>query len=182
MHDDICVSNMDIYLSTAIVFDDLQIQKLCADKCAEGIEDISLQSELLHEMDPSFMLDIVASPRLNRDKNSGHMSKLLAVYCINKRSEFDGNVFEEFTSVEYLPFIHEEAALPLLMLESRLVKESANEKTALTSLQKRCVNALIPILNGSSAKVSSADEKSRQKALKSVPKKVLVELLARSLC
>lgn len=182
MREDVCVANMSTYLNTAMAFDDLQTLKLCADRCAEGIEQISPSSPLLPDMDPSFILDIVSSRFLRRKRNSGHMSKLLAVYCINNRDAFDGNVFEELTSAEYLPILDEEAALPFLMLESRLVDDSADESTPLTTLQQRCVRALMPIVNGDAANVTSAERKSRQKAFNRVPKKVLVDLLSRSLC
>jgi BTB/POZ domain len=182
MREDVCVANMDVYLNTAMAFDDLQTLKLCADRCAEAIEEIPPSSTLLPDMDPSFLLDIVSSRYLRRKKSSGHMSKLIAVYCINNRDAFDGNVFEELTSAEYLPILDEEAALPLLMLESRLVEDSADESTPLTTLQQRCIKALLPIVNGTSAKVTQAERKSRQRALNRVPKKVLVDLLSRSLC
>ncbi|KAL3902508.1 MAG: hypothetical protein SGILL_010797 [Bacillariaceae sp.] len=183
MRDDMSVENIAMYLNTAMAFDDMQTLKLCADKCAEGIEHIAPNSSLLPEMDPSFILDIVSSKRLNRKKQSRHLSKLIAVYCINGRCDLDGGVFEELTSGEYLPYLDEEAALPLLMLESKLVEDSANNSVGLTSLQKRCVKALLPVINGSSSKETSAGERrSRQKALNRVPKKVLVDLLSRSLC
>ncbi|KAG7359184.1 BTB/POZ domain containing protein [Nitzschia inconspicua] len=182
MREDICVENMNVYLNTAMAFDDLQTLKLCADRCAEMIEDILPSSPLLPNMDPSFMLDIVSSRSLRRKKNSGHLSKLVAVYCINNRGVLDGNVFEELTGEEYLPKVDEEAALPLLMLESRMVEDSANDLSPLTSLQKRCVRALLPIINGTSANVTTSERRSRQKALDRVPKKVLVDLLSRSLC
>ncbi|KAG7355142.1 hypothetical protein IV203_004498 [Nitzschia inconspicua] len=182
MRDDICVENMNVYLNTAMAFDDLQTLKLCADRCAETIEEILPSSPLLPNMDPSFMLDIVSSRNLRRKKNSRHLSKLVAVYCINNRGVLDGNVFEELTGEEYLPIVDEEAALPLLMLESRMVEDSADDLSPLTSLQKRCVRALLPIINGTSANMTNSERRSRQKALDRVPKKVLVDLLSRSLC
>lgn len=182
MKEDVCVANMSVYLDTATAFDDLQTLKLCADRCAEGIEEILPSSTLVSDMDPSFLLDIVSSRYLRRKRNSAHMSKLIAVYCINNQNAFDGNVLGELTSPEYLPILDEEAALPLLMLESRLLEESADESTPLTSLQQRCIKALIPIVNGTEAKVTSSERRARQRALNRVPKKVLVELLSRSLC
>ena len=181
MQEDICVDNARVYIRTAMAFDDLQILKLCADKCAQGIEAIIPSSSLLSDIDPSFMLDIVSSKKFNSKKYSRHMSKIIAVYCIGQKCDIDGSVFEEFTSVEYLPLIDQEAALPLLMLETRLVDESADETSPLSNLQKRSIKALLPVINGQSAKVSSADRKSRQRALNRVPKKVLIELLSRSL-
>jgi len=181
MYEDVNISNVDVYMDTAMAFDDLQTLKLCADRCAQEIEEITPSCPILSDMDPSFMLDIVSSQRFNRKKHSRHMSKLIAVYCINQRCDIDGSVFEELTSGEYLPFLDAEAALPLLMLESRLVEDSEDENTGLTSLQRRGVKALLPVVNGS-AKVNTSDRKSRQKALSRVPKKVLVEILSRSLC
>jgi hypothetical protein len=181
MQEDICVDNARVYIKTAMAFDDLQILKLCADRCAEQIDSITPSSSLLTDIDPSFMLDIVSSKRFNSKKHSRHMSKIIAVYCIGQKCDIDGSVFEELTSVEYLPSIDQEAALPLLMLETRLVDESADESSPLSNLQKRSIKALLPVINGQSAKVNTADRKSRQRALNRIPKKVLVELLSRSL-
>jgi hypothetical protein len=182
MYDDMNVENIFVYLDTAMAFDDMQTLQLCADKCAECIEQIAPKSSLLPELDPSFVLNIVSSKRLNRKKHSRHLSKLIAIYCINSRCDLNGSVFEELTCGEYLPCIDEEAALPLLMLESKLIEESAENSIGLTSLQKRCVKALLPAINGSSnGEMRPAERKSRQRALNRVPKKVLVDLLSRSL-
>lgn len=180
MYDDVCLDNMATYLECANAFDDLQTAKLCADRCAQRIDEISSSSPLLEEMDPSFLLDIVSSKKLDRRKHSGHMSKLVAVYCILKRDVVNGGVFEELTSVEYLPVIDEESALPLLMLESKLVEESCDDSKVMTLLQKRCIKAILPLVRGS-ADVKDADRKARTKALSKIPKKVLVEILSRSI-
>jgi hypothetical protein len=181
MYDDICLDNVATYLDCANAFDDIATAKICADRCAQRVDEISSNSPLLGEMDPSFLLDIVSSKKLDRRKHSGHMSKLVAVFCILKRDVVNGSVFEELTSVEYLPIIDEESALPLLMLESKLVEESSDETTkALTLLQKRCIKAILPLVRGMS-EVKEADRRARTKALSKIPKKVLVEILSRSI-
>ena len=54
IHEDIELSNMDIYMDTTAAFDDLETIMLCADRCAEEIEDIHPLSQMVVEMDPSF--------------------------------------------------------------------------------------------------------------------------------
>lgn len=61
-------------------------------------------------------------------------------------------------SIEYLPNKDAEAALPLLMLESALVKAAKDESYCLPYLQKKCVTALfLPMMDG--AVRVSRDEK-----------------------
>ena len=182
INEDISLDNMDIYLETTSAFDDLQTATLCADRCALEVENINPSSPLLIEMDPSFILDIVSSQKFNPLKHSKHMSTVMASYFIMQVCVIDGNVFEELTAAEYLPFIDEEAALPLLILEAELVRESADERACLTSLQQRCVEGILPLFRGSTDHVviSDADKKSRQNAIHNImiPKKVLVEVLS----
>mmetsp|Transcript_48984 Transcript_48984/g.118628 ORF Transcript_48984/g.118628 Transcript_48984/m.118628 type:complete len:614 (+) Transcript_48984:73-1914(+) len=180
MYKDICLENVPTYLDCANAFDDVATSKICADRCAQRIDEIKSSSPLLGEMDPSFLLDIVSSKKLDRRKNSGHMSKLVAVFCILKRDVVNGSVFDELTSVEYLPIIDEESALPLLMLESKLVSESSDDNKSLTLLQKRCIKAILPLVRGMS-EVKESDRRARTKALSKIPKKVLVEILSRSI-
>jgi hypothetical protein len=131
-------------------------------------------------MDPSFILDIVSSPKFNRKKHSKHMSHIIAGYFIKHIGTIDGCVFEELTSIEYLPSIDEQAAFPLLMIEARLISESANERTSLTSLQRRCIKAILPSFRGLyDHSISDVCKKSRRKAMHKIPKKVLVEILSK---
>lgn len=177
--EDVALENMDIYLETTCAFDDLQTSLLCADHCASEIESIHPLSPLVAEMDPSFMLSIVSSKTFNPEKNSMHMSHIMTGFFISQRGTIDGNVFEELTAEEYLPIIDLEAALPLLILETALVNESAEDSTGLSSLQKRCVDAILPLFQGSREhSENDADRKSRDTAMQKVPKKVLVHILS----
>ena len=180
INEDISLDNIGIYLETTAAFDDLQTAKACADRCAVEVENIDPSSPLLSEMDPSFILDIVSSPNFNREKHSRHMSHIIAVYFIKHIGTIDGSVFEELTSIEYLPSIDEHAAFPLLMIEARLVSESANERTSLTSLQRRCIKGILPSFRGlHDHSISDICKKSRRKAMHKIPKKVLVEVLTK---
>jgi len=180
INEDITLDNIGIYLETTAAFDDLETAKACADRCAVEVENINPSSPLLSEMDPSFILDIVSSPKFNRKKHSKHMSHIIAGYFIKHIGTIDGCVFEELTSIEYLPSIDEQAAFPLLMIEARLISESANERTSLTSLQRRCIKAILPSFRGLyDHSISDVCKKSRRKAMHKIPKKVLVEVLSK---
>jgi hypothetical protein len=180
VYEDMQIDNMKTYLMSATAFDDLQTQKLCAQRCAEHIKEINPYSDLLTEMDPSFLLDILASPNTDRQHCSSHLSKLVSVFCDLHRDIIDGGVFEELTSVEYLPVISKEAAVSLLTLEAELLDDARNESRGLTYLQKRCADALAPLIQPEDVREKA--QRSRAKTLKKIPKKVLVELLSRSLC
>mmetsp|Transcript_24773 Transcript_24773/g.54521 ORF Transcript_24773/g.54521 Transcript_24773/m.54521 type:complete len:377 (+) Transcript_24773:1-1131(+) len=179
INEDICLENMDIYMDTTSAFDDLQTITLCADRCALEIGNIHPLSPLVAEMDPSFILAIVSSKKFNRKKQSKHMSHIMTGYFITQRGAIDGNVFEELTAEEYLPFIDLEAALPLLILETALVEDSTDELTHLSSLQQRCIRGILPLFEGAEGRaLNEAEKKSRKNAMQKVPQKVLVEILS----
>jgi len=191
IREDIELSNMDIYMDTTAAFDDLETIMLCADRCAEEIEDIHPLSQMVVEMDPSFVLAILSSEKFDRAKNSKHMSHIMTGYFISQQGVIDGHVFEELTAEEYLPTIDQEAAFPLLILEGTLVKDSNhddhdvydNDPNNLSSLQVRCIDALLPLFRPGLKGRQSAMERggiraqSRRSAMQRVPKKVLVHIL-----
>lgn len=179
INEDISLENMDVYMETSSAFDDFQTSTLCADRCAAEIHNIHPLSPLVAEMDPSFILSIVSSKQFNATKYSEHMSHIMTGYFINQRDAIDGNVFEELTAEEYLPFVDLEAALPLLILESALVEESASESTHLSCLQQRCVEGILPSFLDSGRILTDAERKSREAAMQKVPKKVLVQILSK---
>lgn len=179
IHEDVCLDNMDIYMETTSAYDDLQTAALCADRCAEEVENIHPLSPLVAEMDPSFILSIVSSKKFDRKKYSKHMSHIMTGYFITQRGAIDGSVFEELTADEYLPSIDMEAALPLLILESALVNGSKDESDRLSSLQLRCVDGILPLFRGTEERsISDEERKSRKTAMQKVPKKVLVQILS----
>jgi hypothetical protein len=181
IYEDMDIENMKSYLLAATLFDDLPTQKLCAQRCAEHIKEISSSSDLLVVMDPSFLLDIISYPKTDRKLCSRHLSKLVSVYCHLHRNAIDQNVFEELTAVEYLPLVSEDSALPLLILEARVVADARDEKQCLTYLQKRCIDALLPLIQSNEG-TDKKERKRRGKVMKKLPKKVLLDLLSRSLC
>jgi hypothetical protein len=175
------IENMKSYLLAATLFDDLPTQKLCAQRCAEHIKAINPFSDLLAEMDPSFLLDIISCPKTDRKRCSRHLSKLVSVYCNLHKEFIDQNVFEELTAVEYLPLVSEDSALPLLILETRLVADARDEKQCLTNLQRRCIASLLPLIQSNEC-TDEKERKRRSKVMKKLPNKVLLDLLSRSLC
>ena len=179
INDDVCLGNMDIFMETTAAFDDFQTAKLCADRCALEIGNVCPLSPLVAEMDPSFILAIVSSQKFDRKKHSKHMSHIMTGYFITQQGAIDGNVFEELTSEEYLPFIDPEAALPLLILEAALVSESTDSSERLSSLQERCIDGILPLfLNRGDRTITDTERKSRETAMLKVPKKVLVQILS----
>jgi hypothetical protein len=180
IYKDMTIENMKTYLLSASDFDDLQVRKLCAKRCAERIQDIQPYSELLAEIDPSLLLDILSSQKSKEKCVSVHMSKLVSVFCELHYDILDGAVFEELTSVEYLPVIGEDCAFDLLILEAGMVDDALDEQRDLTYLQKRCVDALSPLLI--QFQIDANELRSRAKKLKKLPKKVLVKLLSAALC
>eukprot|EP00536_Pseudo-nitzschia_multiseries_P015220 jgi/Psemu1/217216/e_gw1.841.13.1 len=178
INEDVSLENMETYLETTSAFDDMQTTSLLADRCASEIENISPLSSLVAEMDPSFILSIVSSRKFNRRKHSSHMSHIMTGYFITQRGAIDGHVFEELTAEEHLPYVDQEAALPLLILEAALVRESADETTPLSSLQLRCIEGILPMFNSSNAAIGDSEKKSRQTAMLKIPRKVLAEILS----
>jgi hypothetical protein len=79
IYEDICVENLQVYMLCAAAFDDLQSQKLCAKVCAKNVEQIDPHSDLLVEMDPSFLLDIISHESVDRSRLSPHMSRRVGV-------------------------------------------------------------------------------------------------------
>uniref|UniRef100_A0A7S4AWR2 BTB domain-containing protein n=1 Tax=Pseudo-nitzschia australis TaxID=44445 RepID=A0A7S4AWR2_9STRA len=179
INEDISLDTMDVYLETTSAFDDMQTIDLLADRCASEIEKISPLSSLVAEMDPSFILSIVSSQKFNRRKHSSHMSHIMTGYFITQRGAIDGHVFEELTAEECLPYVDQEAALPLLILEAALVRESADETTPLSSLQLRCIEGILPMFSSSANhSIGDGEKKSRQTAMLKIPRKVLAEILS----
>jgi hypothetical protein len=181
IYKDMDIENMKSYLLAATLFDDLPTQKLCAQRCAEHIKAINPFSDLLAEMDPSFLLDIISCPKTDRKRCSRHLSKLVSVYCNLHKEFIDQNVFEELTAVEYLPLVSEDSALPLLILETRLVADARDEKQCLTNLQRRCIASLLPLIQSNEC-TDEKERKRRSQVMKKLPNKVLLDLLSRSLC
>ena len=179
--EDICIDKVQEYLLCATAFDDLQTRKLCAQICAENVHHIDPHSDLLTDMDPSFLLDIISCHHGEREGVSSHMSKLVAVFC-EFCGDIDGSVFEELTAEEYIPSVSEEYALDLMLLEGQLVEEAGDESRGLTHLQKRCVLALSPHLSSQKGSSNGRKHSELKKKMDLLPKKVLIELLYRSLC
>lgn len=182
IYEDLCIDNVRLYLLCAAAFDDLQTQKLCAQTCAENLERIDPYSDLLSEMDPSFLLDVISCQTMDRRRLSPHMSKLVSVYCELCGDVLDGTVFEELTTVEYLPIVSEECAIDLMLLEDQLVEEASDERPGLTYLQKRCVTALVPHMDYKKCSDKNEQQRALKKKMEFLPKKILIELLSRSLC
>ena len=180
IYEDMSVENMRTYQTSAFAFDDLQIMTVCSSRCAEQIKDISSDSLLLRDMDASFLLDIIACPRKDRNCCSGHMSKLVSAYCDLHREKVDATVFDEVTLAEYLPVISKDVALKMLLLEANIVPESVIRKK-LTCLQRRCVAALTCPSNPSSTTHSQKEWDDARATLCKLPKKVLIEIISASI-
>ncbi len=182
IYNDVSIGNVQVYLSYANAFDDLQTQKLCAKACANNIDKITPHSDLLTEMDPCFLLDVISCQNLDRRQYSPHVSKLVAHYCEICGDNIDGTVFEELTTVEYLPTVSPECAIDLMILEDHFTDDAGDETRGLTYLQKRCVASLAPHLKFQEKTCSEERRRDFKTKMNCLPKKVLVELLSTSLC
>lgn len=182
IYEEMSVENMGTYHASAVAFDDFQIMAVCSSRrCAEQIKDISSDSFLLRDMDASFLLDIIACRRTDRNSRSGHRSKLVSACCDLQPEKVDTAVFDELTLAEYLPMISRDAALNLLLIEADVVHESVISNK-LTFLQRRCIAASTRPYNPSSMTHSQKDWRDNTRAaLFKLPKKVLVEIIAASI-
>jgi hypothetical protein len=177
IHSDMHLDNVTTYLTVANSFDDLQTQKLAAKICAENIDSIEPYSEILAGMEPSFLLDVISTPRENRDQFSKHISVLVTAYCDMCGDLIDGTVFQELTTAEYLPIISSECAIDLMILEEQVVDDAGDESRGLTHLQERCCAVLAPVIKVESE--SNEGQRSRlQDQIECLPRKVVVKLLS----
>lgn len=178
---DMCIDNVTTYIQCANAFDDFQTQKVAAKICAENIERIEPYSEILVGMDPSFLLDIISNPHIDREHLSPHLSVLVCAYCDMCGDMLDGTVFQELTTFEYLPVVSSQCAIDLMLLEEQMVDDARDEGRSLTYLQKRCCAALKPMVDPEN-KGDAEKRRQLRKKIDYLPRKVLVELLSSCLC
>lgn len=181
LYEDVSIWTVQNYLMDAIAFDDLAAQKLCAGVCAKNLLKIDPYSDLVAEMDPNILLDVISYPLDDRSRFSEHRSLIVTVYCELHGATMDSSTFEELTTAEYLPTIGAECALELMLLECEFVEESLDEECPLTHLQQRCVEALGPLIQYQIG-ISQKTKQARRFKLSQLPKKVLVELMTHSFC
>lgn len=124
LYGDVSVFNVQSYLLDSIAFDDLSTQKLCAGVCAKNILKIDPYSDLIADLDPNILLDIISFPVDDRSRSSEQRSMIVTVYCELHGGTIDPSTFEELTTSEYLPIIGTECALDLLLLETVFVAEA----------------------------------------------------------
>ena len=180
LYKDVSIWNARDYLLDSIAFDDLSTQKLCTTACAKNILQVEPYSDLLGEMDPNILLDIISHPTDGSSSCSMHRSKLVAVYCELHALTLNPSTFEELTIAEYLPVIGDDCAMDLMLLEIEFIGQALDDECELTDLQQRCVAALRPLVQFNIG-VSEKEKETRMKKLNLLPKKVLVELLSTAL-
>jgi hypothetical protein len=131
--EDLKSSNMSTYVTESTRYKDQKVMKLIVAKCAEQIEKIDVADPLWTVMEPDLFLRVIATPTIDREKLSTHLSILVTEYQTLHKYETDKNMFGMLTSEEVLPVIDRSAALPLLE-----ICDDYGCPKELEHLQKRC--------------------------------------------
>lgn len=136
-----CINDMSpqtcgTYYEHALLVQNHKILGMASKFCAEHIAEIDTNSRLLHVPDPAFWLNVLHN-RTTTEDFSRHMSKLIAAFCCNNKS--DASAFAKLTQAKYLPDIDSQAALALIDLEREIICPDTH---SLSNLQKRCLDAL----------------------------------------
>jgi len=138
--DEMKVQECGFYFRQAQIFRNDLLMKLVLTKCAKNIAAIKADSELANVADYQFWLDLL---RLNNGKENLLLSDLVAEFCWKQEimDTLSADAFDSLTSESHLPFISTRSAAKLLKLDNTYVRPS-NSANALSSLQRRCVEAL----------------------------------------
>lgn len=134
---DLAISNMSIYIAQTEYFQDGVLRSLIAAKCGERLDKIEISDLLWAEMDPSLFSQVVACPRIDREKMSSHLSLLIVEYQTLHKYEMNADIFETVTSESVIPLIDHKAAIPLLE-----ICEEYGAAVVFQPLQKRCAKVM----------------------------------------
>jgi len=158
-------------------FGDEMMAKIVVELCCNSIRhyffSINSFSSLIQESDERLWLDIVE----HEDAPFFHhnLSILIARFCCSHLDRISVDVFLKLSSEDIIPVIALESALQLMELEQSILHLS-NDVSELTSLQKRCIEALT-----SESSWQFLDSPSSQKALAGLPSLVVSNLFLKSM-
>jgi hypothetical protein len=147
MKADLSTGTLAAYYKKAILLEDQKILNVVARFFARMIEDIEADNELMQEMSPSFFLNILSQPGLDRPESLVHKNLLISSYCNDHRRSITQDEFLLLTDAKYLSRVHFGAAIQLFELELDVAPdhvEKNNRRMEATSLQKRCIEAIAP--------------------------------------
>ena len=137
LHKDLNNKTCGTYYEHARILKDEKLLKTVSKYCVKHIESINCTSRLIHVPEPDLWLRIFRQNTITNEF-SRHMSQMIAEFC--KHNQVDADSFSQLTCETYLPVIHGEAALTLIEVESKIVQP---DPSSLTSLQERCIRALV---------------------------------------
>jgi len=137
LHKDLNTKTCGTYYEHARILKDEKLLKTVSKYCIKHIESIDCTSRLMHVPEPDLWIRILRQNTITSEF-SRHMSQLIAEFC--KHNHVDADSFSQLTCETYLPVIHGEAALTLIEVESTIVQPVPS---SLTSLQERCIRALV---------------------------------------
>lgn len=133
------------YYEHAYALQDSKILKMARKFCKENIGTIPVYStRLVHLPDPVFWLELFEERKCTEQEYSladmDNLSKLVNAFCIHNEPQLDAEIFKQLTEESNLLWIHSDVALSLLDLEHKIVSP---DPTSLSSLQERCIDALV---------------------------------------
>jgi hypothetical protein len=135
--EDMHISNLSTYISKTAHYDDHKMMKLITAKCAEEIEEISISDPLWTVMEPDLFLRVLSCPRIDRGKQSSHLSVIVVEYQTLHKYEMNEKMFGMVTSEEIIPIIDRQAALPLLEICAEYGSPPEYQP-----LQRRCAHVM----------------------------------------
>ena len=133
---DLTIDTCAIYYKHATLFQDEKVLKAAKEVATENVMKLSPSSPLVKMEYPGFWIGLMESLTIT-NYVSFHLSTLIAELCRN--IDIEAKTFAQLTTAKNLPIIHFQAALTLLEIERTVSRPDAS---SLTSLQKRCIDAI----------------------------------------
>jgi len=135
--------HFSVYYEHSIAFHDQSTRNLLVTECACNTRAVFLYSgdDFFQMTDAKFWIDV-----LKQENSSGvanpKLSACIERFCRNHEPELTSELFRKFTDESVLPEVCFSSSCGLMKLEKSLVP-SRNGSTELTSLQLRCVKAIV---------------------------------------
>lgn len=147
MRSNLSAETLATYYLKAVAMEDQKILNVVARYFARKIEIIDTDNEIMDVMKPSFFLNILSQPGLDRPETTVHKTVMISSYCEKHKSTLTEEVFLLLTNEAHLAQVHYGAALQFFHLELELAPKHTtrvNQDNDPTSLQTRCIDAIAP--------------------------------------
>lgn len=140
---DLSLATLEFYIRDSTSLQDEKMLGISSRHVARNIAKIDVRHRIAGVMDFGFLERVLqASVSLSVERRR-HFSIFVASFCRKNIERLDQDTFLRLTTEEYLPTIHQTAALPLLDLEADVVTPTSLESLRqMTNLQRRCVHSL----------------------------------------